>query len=79
MQQNIIQPKREGKPFICYEINRPWGIMLSEIRQSQKDKHYIIQLITQITTTLLNVSESFHGICKSLMFKTLPSFISYHC
>lgn len=37
---------KEGNPVICYNMDEPWGIMLSEIGQSQKDKYCKI-LLTQ--------------------------------
>ena len=34
-QWNIIQPEKEGNPAICDQMDKPEGIMLSEVSQTK--------------------------------------------
>ena len=37
--------KEKNNPDICNNMDGPEGIMLSKVRQSEKDKYYMISLI----------------------------------
>lgn len=40
----ILFSLKDGNSVICYKMDEPWEIMLSEICQSQKEKSHMIPL-----------------------------------
>ena len=45
---NIVQPQKEGNLAICDNMDRPEGDILSEVRQTKKDKYHMLPSICGI-------------------------------
>ena len=44
----LCNHNKEGNPFICDNMDGPWGIILSEVSQTENDKYCVISLICGI-------------------------------